>query len=85
MAAGFSTVNFVRHLTAEGKSPHNPAMPKDTSGAVQAEARRLTAIMFTDMVGFSRQMGADEYTRVDQHTARHLPTLSFGHRLMATS
>ena len=55
-------------------------MPKDTSGAVQAEARRLTAIMFTDMVGFSRQMGADEYTRVDQHTARHLPALSFGHR-----
>ena len=35
-------------------------MPKDTSGTVQAEARRLTAIMFTDIVGFSRQMGADE-------------------------
>ncbi len=35
-------------------------MPKDTGGIVQAEARRLTAIMFTDMVGFSRQMGADE-------------------------
>jgi adenylate cyclase len=27
---------------------------------VQAETRRLAAIMFTDMVGFSRQMGADE-------------------------
>ncbi|MBI3303741.1 MAG: adenylate/guanylate cyclase domain-containing protein [Deltaproteobacteria bacterium] len=26
----------------------------------QAEARKLAAIMFTDMVGFSRQMGADE-------------------------
>jgi class 3 adenylate cyclase len=26
----------------------------------QAETRRLAAIMFTDMVGFSRQMGADE-------------------------
>jgi hypothetical protein len=24
----------------------------------QAETRRLAAIMFTDMVGFSRQMGA---------------------------
>ncbi len=35
-------------------------MPKDTSGTVQAEARRLTAIMFTDIVGFSCQMGADE-------------------------
>ena len=27
---------------------------------VQAETRRLAAIMFTDIVGFSRQMGADE-------------------------
>ncbi len=35
-------------------------MSKDPNGTVQAEARRLTAIMFTDMVGFSRQMGADE-------------------------
>ena len=26
----------------------------------QAEIRKLAAIMFTDMVGFSRQMGADE-------------------------
>jgi adenylate cyclase len=26
----------------------------------QAETRRLAAIMFTDMVGFSRQMGASE-------------------------
>ena len=26
----------------------------------QAEIRRLAAIMFTDMVGFSRRMGADE-------------------------
>jgi class 3 adenylate cyclase len=26
----------------------------------QAETRRLAAIMFTDIVGFSRQMGADE-------------------------
>ena len=25
-----------------------------------AETRRLAAIMFTDIVGFSRQMGADE-------------------------
>ncbi|HEV8717236.1 MAG TPA: tetratricopeptide repeat protein [Candidatus Binatia bacterium] len=35
-------------------------MPEHASSTVQAEARRLTAIMFTDMVGFSRQMGADE-------------------------
>ena len=26
----------------------------------QAETRKLAAIMFTDMVGFSRQMGANE-------------------------
>jgi adenylate cyclase len=26
----------------------------------QAETRKLAAIMFTDIVGFSRQMGADE-------------------------
>ena len=30
------------------------------SSAPQAEQRRLAAIMFTDIVGFSRQMGADE-------------------------
>src|SRR4030095_16673103 len=35
-------------------------MKDDTSGTVQTETRRLAAIMFTDMVGFSRQMGADE-------------------------
>src|SRR2546425_11638583 len=35
-------------------------MKDDTSSAVQAENRRLAAIMFTDIVGFSRQMGADE-------------------------
>jgi class 3 adenylate cyclase len=34
---------------------------KDNIGsAVQAEQRRLAAIMFTDIVGFSRQMGSDE-------------------------
>jgi class 3 adenylate cyclase len=35
-------------------------MKKDPSSAVQAENRRLAAIMFTDIVGFSRQMGTDE-------------------------
>ncbi len=30
------------------------------SGQATAETRRLAAIMFTDIVGFSRQMGADE-------------------------
>jgi len=35
-------------------------MNDDTSTAASAENRRLVAIMFTDIVGFSRQMGTDE-------------------------
>jgi len=35
-------------------------MKNDTGSAGHAETRRLAAIMFTDIVGFSRQMGADE-------------------------
>ena len=35
-------------------------MENDTSSTAHAENRRLAAIMFTDIVGFSRQMGADE-------------------------
>jgi adenylate cyclase len=35
-------------------------MKDDTGSAVQAENRRLAAIMFTDIVGFSRQMGSNE-------------------------
>jgi adenylate cyclase len=35
-------------------------MKKDPSSTVESENRRLAAIMFTDIVGFSRQMGADE-------------------------
>jgi len=35
-------------------------MNGDPSPTATAETRRLAAIMFTDMVGFSRQMGADE-------------------------
>jgi class 3 adenylate cyclase len=35
-------------------------MKKDSSSTVQSENRRLAAIMFTDIVGFSRQMGANE-------------------------
>ncbi|HEV8718021.1 MAG TPA: adenylate/guanylate cyclase domain-containing protein [Candidatus Binatia bacterium] len=35
-------------------------MKDNTSSAVQTENRRLAAIMFTDIVGFSRQMGRNE-------------------------
>jgi len=45
-------------------------MKDDTGSAVQSETRRLAAIMFTDMVGFSRQMGADE-TRMLRVLAVH--------------
>ena len=42
-------------------------MTDDTNSAAQPETRRLAAIMFTDIVGFSRQMGANE-----AHTLRLL-------------
>jgi class 3 adenylate cyclase len=35
-------------------------MKDDSGDTVHTEQRRLAAIMFADMVGFSRQMGADE-------------------------
>src|SRR5262245_55361066 len=35
-------------------------MPEDSASTWPAETRKLAAIMFTDIVGFSRQMGADE-------------------------
>src|SRR5712692_7099561 len=35
-------------------------MPEDSAPTRPAETRKLAAIMFTDMVGFSRQMGANE-------------------------
>ena len=35
-------------------------MKEGTSSTGQTETRRLAAIMFTDIVGFSRQMGVDE-------------------------
>jgi adenylate cyclase len=35
-------------------------MPEDNARTRQAETRKLAAIMFTDIVGFSRQMGSNE-------------------------
>ena len=35
-------------------------MKDNASSTMQTETRRLAAIMFTDIVGFSRQMSADE-------------------------
>ncbi|HEV8715447.1 MAG TPA: adenylate/guanylate cyclase domain-containing protein [Candidatus Binatia bacterium] len=35
-------------------------MKEDNSSTGQAETRRLAAIMFTDIAGFSRQMGSNE-------------------------
>jgi class 3 adenylate cyclase len=47
-------------LTTAGLVLDNLAMPEDSANAKPAETRRLAAIMFTDIVGFSRQMSADE-------------------------
>jgi hypothetical protein len=44
-------------------------MPEDSASTRQAEARRLAAIMFTDIVGFSRQIGADEARRLWPNTS----------------
>jgi adenylate cyclase len=49
-------------------------MPEDSTNAVRGETRRLAAIMFTDIVGFSRQMGADE--------ARMLRLLDLHHHIV---
>ena len=35
-------------------------MAEDSASTKPTETRRLAAIMFTDIVGFSRQMGSDE-------------------------
>jgi len=35
-------------------------MPEEAPQTTRPETRRLAAIMFTDMVGFSRQMGSNE-------------------------
>src|SRR5438094_9383044 len=51
-------------------------MKDNTSSVVHTETRRLAAIMFTDIVGFSRQMGSNEartlrlldtYNQIIQH------------------
>ena len=57
-------------------------MSGDPSQTAATETRRLAAIMFTDIAGFSRQMGADEarmlrlldvHNRVIQQTDLCLP------------
>ena len=39
-------------------------MKPEADSAMHAENRRLAAIMFTDIVGFSRQMGAARYPNI---------------------
>src|SRR5215208_6092939 len=60
-------------------------MPEDSANTKPAETRRLAAIMFTDIVGFSRQMGSNEartlrlldiHNRIIQHAvAEHHGTI----------
>ncbi len=47
-------------------------MSRESPAAATAETRKLAAIMFTDMVGFSRQMGADEARTLRLLTAHNL-------------
>jgi class 3 adenylate cyclase len=49
-----------QRLTARTIASHNRSMSEGPSETATSETRKLAAIMFTDMVGFSRQMGADE-------------------------
>src|SRR3954471_1840672 len=64
-------------------------MNDDTSTAASAENRKLAAIMFTDIVGFSRQMGTDE-ARMLRLLAVHNPmiqqavALHHGHVIKST-
>jgi class 3 adenylate cyclase len=51
---------------------------------VQTETRKLAAIMFTDIVGFSRQMGSDEAQMlrllgIHNHIVQHAVTSHYGH------
>ena len=59
-------------------------MPEDSANMQPAETRRLAAIMFTDIVGFSRQMGADEarmlrLLEVHNEVIRHAVAAHQGH------
>ncbi|MBI3247526.1 MAG: adenylate/guanylate cyclase domain-containing protein [Deltaproteobacteria bacterium] len=57
-------------------------MSDDPGNATQAEQRRLAAIMFTDIKGFSRQMGADEagtLRRLDLHNRLIEPLVAAHH------
>jgi class 3 adenylate cyclase len=47
-------------LTTARCLPIIDAMPEDRARTRPAETRWLAALMFTDIVGFSRQMGANE-------------------------
>src|SRR5262245_3016814 len=52
-------------------------MPEDTASTQRAESRRLAAIMFTDIAGFSHKMGSDE--------ARMLRLLDLHNQLIRTA
>src|SRR5262245_5875660 len=49
-----------RLTTKRPSADNRSAYGRKSCLMVHAETRRLAAIMFTDIVGFSRQMGADE-------------------------
>src|SRR5262245_65059902 len=64
-------------------------MPEDSISTRLAETRKLAAIMFTDIVGFSRKMGTDEARMlrlldVHNHIIHRAVTEHHGHVIKST-
>src|SRR5713101_8385431 len=74
----------LHRLTAARSQQDNAPMSESPPEAATAETRRLAAIMFTDIVGFSRQMGSNEartlrLLAVHNHVIQQAVTEHHGH------
>src|SRR5712692_12121765 len=70
----------LHRLTAARAQQDNAPMSESPPEAATAETRRLAAIMFTDIVGLSRQMGSNEARMLRLLATRNLMTVcSFAH------
>src|SRR5713101_1929586 len=74
----------LHRLTAARAQQDNAPMSESPPEAATAETRRLAAIMFTDIVGFSRQMGSNEartlrLLAVHNHVIQQAVTEYHGH------
>src|SRR3989442_324763 len=64
-------------------------MPERQSQTAGAETRKLAAIMFTDIVGFSRQMGSNEartlrLLEIHNHLIQQTTAAHYGHSIKST-